>query len=482
MNKNELEAIVGKDYVFDDETTLDIYSKDQSLHLPKKPSLVVKPQNTEELQKVVRLANKHLVSLISVSSGIHFHGEAIPEQGGIVVDLRRMDRIIKIDERNRCVRIEPGVTWGQLQEELKSHDVMALNPLLPHKSKSVLTSSLEREPMLIPKSEYIEPILTMEIVLGNGEIFRTGSASSPGAPDDTRADLVNPFGPYLDFNRIFHAAQGTLGIATWINMKVEALPRKQKIFFIPFQQIEDVIEPLYRIQRKMLGNEFFALNNYNLASILTDEWPEQFKELYKTLPPWTLIICLAGSKRLPEEKIAYEEEALKEICLELGIVCSSALPGIVGVEKKMGERLRGPWAGEPYWKFCYKGSCQDIFFSTTLNRVHEFTKTIWELAAKYGYPSDDIGEYLQPLERGRACHCEYNLPYNSDDIKEVEKVQGLYNEASELLVRKGAFFSRPYGLWSDLMYRSNATYTLSLKKLKDIFDPNHIMNPGKLCF
>ncbi|MCK5186628.1 MAG: FAD-binding oxidoreductase, partial [Deltaproteobacteria bacterium] len=112
MIRKRVEAIVGKKNVLDDEATLDAYSKDLSLNQPRRPSMVVKPKNAEEVQRVVKLANKNLIPVIPVSSGIHNHGETIPDQGGIVMDLRRMDKIVQIDSRNRKVKIEPGVTWG----------------------------------------------------------------------------------------------------------------------------------------------------------------------------------------------------------------------------------------------------------------------------------------------------------------------------------------------------------------------------------
>jgi FAD/FMN-containing dehydrogenase len=305
--KGELTKILGAEYFSDDQETLKQYSKDYSLVPPRMPTCVVKPKNVEEIQKIVKLANKLKTPIVPSSSGAHFYGASIPSQGGIVVDLVRMTRILQIDERNRKVMIEPRVTWGQLQEELEKHDLMALNPLLPHASKSVLTSHLEREPIIIPKFEYSEPVLTMEAVLPTGELFRTGSASTPDAlSPKAHTDLCMPYGPGTNFFRLFHGAQGTLGIVTWMNVKVEYLPKTQKIFFIQFSEINDAVEPLYRIQRLMLGNECLLVNDFNLANILTEEWPGNFEESRKTLPPFTLILVLAGGRRLPEEKIEYE--------------------------------------------------------------------------------------------------------------------------------------------------------------------------------
>ncbi len=483
--KEELIEILGAEYFSDRPATLEQYSKDHSLVPPRMPNCVVKPKNVEEIKKIVKLANELKTPVVPSSSGAHFYGAAIPSQGGIVVDLSRMNRVLEIDERNRKVRIEPGVTWGQLQEELKKHDLMALNPLLPHASKSVLTSHLEREPMIIPKFEYSEPVLTMEVVLPTGEVFRTGSASTPDAlSPKAHTDLCMPYGPGTDFFRLFHGAQGTLGIVTWMNVKIEYLPQTQKIFFIHFKTIDDAIEPLYRIQRLMIGNECLLLNDFNLANILTEEWPGDFEALRKALSPFTLILILAGGRRLPEEKIEYEEEALMKVGSELLVEAMPRLPGAFrGAERLMLKRLRSPWPEEgKYWKFRYKGSCQDVFFHTTLNKVPELTQLIYNLADKHDYPKKDISFYLQPLERGRVAHCEYSFHYNPEDPKEVESMRSLYVEVVESLVNAGAFFTRPYGQAADIVYSRSATYTMALKKVKGIFDPNKILNPGKLCF
>ena len=205
MLKKKLETIVGKGNVLGDEASLDSYSKDLSLSQARRPQVVVKPKNRGEVERVVKLANKELIPVIPVSSGVHFHGETIPEQGGIVVDVGRMDKVIQVDERNRKVKIEPGVTWGKLQEALRKHDQMALNPLCPHPKMSALTSSLERNPMLIPKYEYAEPVLTMEVVLPQGEVFKTGTASAANTEE------AYPEGPGIDFFRLFQGAQGRWG-------------------------------------------------------------------------------------------------------------------------------------------------------------------------------------------------------------------------------------------------------------------------------
>jgi hypothetical protein len=89
---------------------------------------------------------------------------------------------------------------------------------------------------------------------------------------------------------------------------------------------------------------------------------------------------------------------------------------------------------------------------------------------------------MQPLERGRACHLSFSLPCDLSSETDKEKIRNLYLELSERLITEGAFFTRPYGPWADMVYRRSTTYTNTLKELKKIFDPNHILNPGKLCY
>jgi FAD/FMN-containing dehydrogenase len=483
--KKELIGIVGAGDVIDGAEGLRPYSKDYSLSTPGMPSYVAKPKNAEEVQRIVILANKYKLPVVPCSSGIHFHGDTIPVQGGIVLDLSGLNRILAIDERNRMARVEAGVTWEQLQPELAKHDMMALTPLLPHHLKSALISHLERDPVLIPKFEYTDTLVTVEVVLPEGEIFKTGSASVPGFPDKSFADGVNPSGPgNIMWTRMLQGAQGTLGVVTWGQFKIEYRPKVNKTFFIPFNNVTDAVQFVSKVQRRMVGEECLILNNVNLAAILAKQWPEDFNTLRETLPPWTLILVLGGGKRFPEERIEYEEDAMSEVAAELSIPdLSTSLPGAPGVEKEMADMLRSAWPKErTYWKFAYKGSCQDLFFHTVLNKALTLSQAIGEVAAKNDYPVHEIGFYVQPVVYGGACHFECDFYYDPDNTEEVNRIKNLYAEAAEVALDSGGFFSRPYGVVADMVYQRTAAYTAMLKQVKKLMDPNNIMSPGRLCF
>jgi hypothetical protein len=484
--KQRLQEVLKPAQISDRPEILEGYSRDYSDHGEGSPSMVVFPGAKEEVQSIVKLAGETNTPLIPVSSGPpRFHGDTVPERGGIIVDFSRMHNIRKISVSDRYAWIEPGVTFGELIPELKQKGLKLVSPLLPRANKSVVASRLEREPVIIPKYQYdfIDPLLTLEVIYGTGEEFRTGSASGPGALETLKADKVNPWGPgSVDYFRFISGAQGTMGLVTWAITKVEMLPPLQKLFFITGDDVNVLAEIMNQLLRKRVVDECLVLNNVSLAAMLAHTWPDDFKKLRKDLPPWTLILCLAGYQRRPEERIAIMEKYLREICESYNAKPFASLKGAAGKEKEILELLSGPWSGETYWKLRYKGACHDIFFLTTLSRAAEFASIMQKTADQHRYPREDIGGYIQPMVQGRGCHIEFNLFCDDSNRAEHDAVKKLFNDASEMLLNSGAFFSRPYCSWAGMVYGRYPEQVEALKKLKNIFDPHNILNPGKLCF
>ncbi len=483
--KNRLNAVLKPDQISERPETLEKYARDGSFHPAGSPALVVFPGTKEGVQAIVILAGETKTPLVPVSSGPpHFHGDTVPERGGIIVDFSRMKGIRKIDPVNRYAWLEPGVTFGELIPELRKQGLKLVMPLLPRANKSVVASRLEREPVIIPKYQYdfIDPLLTLEVVYGTGEEFRTGSASGPGTLETLKADKVNPWGPgSVDYFRFLSGAQGTMGLVTWAITKVEVLPAMQKLYFIPHEDVKVLTDIMNQLLRRRVVDECLALNNINLAAILARNWPGDYIQLKKGLPPWTLILCISGFQRRPEERIAIQEKYLREICASCGVKPLTTLPGAPGKEKTVLELLYNPWQGEPYWKLRPKSACHDIFFLATLSKAPELDAVMKKVIKKHEY-CGDVGAYLQPMVQGRGCHCEYDLFYDASDSSMIETVKSLCADASPALLTSGAFFSRPYGPWANMVYRRYPEQVKALKKLKGIFDPYNILNPGKLCF
>ncbi|MFH1349645.1 MAG: FAD-binding oxidoreductase [Pseudomonadota bacterium] len=482
--KEKLVEILGMDRVSDAPEVLDNYRTDYSPTSPGTPMCVAYPEESNEIQSILAFANERRIPVIPCSSRVHFFGATIPKQGGIVVDLKRMNRIWDLDERNRKVTIGAGVTWHQLCGQMAETDLMVVPPLLPHRDRSVLTTYLEREVPVISLYEYGEPLTSMEVVWPNGTVFRTGSASAPGFPKSL-AEGANPQGPgVMDFYRLLQGSQGTMGIVTWAILKAEYRSPHSRLFFIPFDRIEEAIAPLYAIQRRKIGYECFLMNRLNMALILAENYPDDFEICMKNFPAWTLVLALRGGRRQPEGKLQYEENALKRVCKEFnGLQALRALPGSPHSGALLANLLRMPWPDEKaYWKHRYQGNSRDLFFITKLSRVSEFLPTMERLAGKTNFSVDTVGVYIQPIENARACHVEFNIYYNPEDTANAAAANRLYDEAAKAMLGQGAFFTRPYGPLSDLVYDKATAYTAMLKKVKGIFDPNNILSPGNLCF
>jgi hypothetical protein len=487
-NKKKIPAgIVSQENILDDAETLQNYSHDQSFTPAIKPYLVVKPQDAGQVQSIINWANQTHTPLVPVSSGPpHFHGDTVPGiSGAVIVDMSGMKRIVRIDRKNRMVLIEPGVTYGQLQPELAREGLHLSTPLLTRANKSVIASLLERQPTITPKYQWSlpEPLRCIEVVWGSGEAIWTGEAGSlPHSLEkqwEKGLAQIDPKGPMdTDWYRLVSAAQGSMGIVTWSSVKCEILPKIRRGLFIPADNLEPLIDCAYKLLRLRLGDELLLLNSSNLACILSDK-PDETKKLCKVLPPWTIFIGLAGRDILPEERIEVQEQDIRDITRELGLQLASDIPGVKS--SRLLDILLQP-SREPYWKLACKGGCQDIFFLTTLEKTPQFIKTMYSMAEKVKYSPTDLGIYLQPQHQGVACHCEFNLPFNPADPKEATRVKELFGKASEELIKQGAYFSRPYGIWADMVYRRDAGSTALLKGIKAILDPNSVLNPGKLCF
>jgi len=484
--KARLMEIVGEAGVSDYPDIGESFSLDHKLIPPMRPRFTVKPRDVDEVQKIVLWANETLTPLVPVSSGgPHLRGDTVPTAPeSVIVDLSGMKRILKIDRRNRLALIEPGVTYDQLQPELQKEGLRIITSLLPRDNKSVLASLLEREPVTSPKYQWnlLEPLRSLEIVWGNGDRLWSGAGAFCGEKEeDWQQGLVPVHGPgpgQLDYYKFVSAAQGSMGIVTWASVKCEVFAEYRKLFFVPAETLEDVIDFTYKLLKFRFGDELFILNDGCLATILSNE-PDEVQSLKDTLPSWVVIVGITGGHILPRERGEAQENDIRDMAQQSGLKMVPAIEGCRGSE--LLELLLEP-SQEPYWRLRYKGGSQEIFFLTTLDKTPGYVTTMVSAANDHQYPAPDIGVYIQPVHQGVGCHCEFILPFDRKNRAEVVRTQELFRDASLRLHRQGAFFSRPYGIWADMVYNADARTTIAMRKVKEIFDPNNVMNPGKLCF
>lgn len=491
--KKELAKIVGAKNVFDDSQTLERYSKDQSFTRSCKPDLVVKPASVEQVKEIVRTANKYNIPITPYSSGLNLHGATIPDQGGIILDLSRMNKVEEINERNWFAVVQPGVTYEQLEDEVEKYGLRVMIPWGVPPKRSVLSSYMEREPSVAAahRERGNALYLDTEIILPYGEIFRTGkwyseTITEPGQPQ-------GPMGQLAENYRLWTGAQGTLGIVTRLVLILRYLSELRRFFFIPFYRLEDVTRLLSRVLRFEVGTEWFALNSFNLAALFTDDWKvpdefpcekipsQRFGEIRRRLPPWILAICLEGLPYFPQEKVKYEENVLREECAKEGVEPLTMMEGLPKIQEVFLREIIRPWG--ILKKFCYKGSVHDVNFYAPLRNVPKFVSAVNEVAVSYGYPIDDIGGYVLPLEWGRASYCELDFHRDQSNTRESAMVKELLSKANETLIDMGAVPAKLYVEVADITYRkANPNWVQKQKEIKKTLDKNNIMNPGKLCF
>jgi hypothetical protein len=483
----KLVEIVGAANVSVEPATLDAYSMDMSFVNQMKPDYVVKPANADQVQKIVSLANQTLTPLVPVSSGPpHFRGDTVPSAGGaVIVDLRRMNKVIFVDRPRRVAMVEPGVTFGDLIPEVRKEGLRLNMPLLPRKSKSVVGSMLEREPVMMPKYQWdiSDPLACTEVFFGTGDEFRTGQAAGPGTVKEqwkVGGLQKAPYGPgTASWHRLIQGAQGTMGIVTWASMRCEILPSVEEPFVVGSSKLDTLLDLTSWLVRLRMANECFILNNTNLASIFAKTWPVDYQKLKDALPPWILFYTVAGYEYMPEERVRSHVQDITDITQRLGVNAQKAV-GVISANEIL-KTVQQP-SREPYWKLCAKGACQDVFFLTIHDKLAGQIGAMNALAEKAGYSTSNLGIYIQPVAQGTGYHCEFNLFYDPDNVSERNRIQGLSAQATKNLLAIGAFFSRPYGESAGVILNRDAATVSVLNKLKNIVDPNNIMNPGKVCF
>jgi FAD/FMN-containing dehydrogenase len=485
--EDQLSGIVGADNVMDSPQVLEEYAADESLAPSIAPTCVVRPKDAGEVQELVAWANATGTPLIPVSSGSpHFRGDTVPSVGGaVIVDLRRMNRLVRIDPEHRIVLIEPGVTFRELVPAARAAGLRLNLPLLPRPTKSVLASMLEREPVIMPKYHWdiSDPLACTEVVYGSGDIFKTGSAAGPGTLEEqweSGAAQNEAAGPIqADFLRLIQGAQGTMGIVTWATARCEYLPSIEEPYLVGSQGLADLLEFAHWLVRNRSVDDCLLLNVTKLARIMANGQVGDKERMKSGLPPWILFYTVSATRYFPEEKVSYLQKDIAELARGIGLEPSRSVGDVSAFD--LMKVLHEPSA-DGHWKSRGGTSSTDLFFISVHEKLEELIDTMKNVATEFEYPLAELGVYLQPIVQAVNYHCEFNLFFDKADAGRKARVAALAEAASGILSDRGAFFSRPYGPWADMAYGKDPATADALRKVKKIFDPNGVMNPGKLCF
>ena len=431
------------------------------------------PETTEQVQEIIKHARETGQGLVPVSSEPpHFHG-ASENPNAETVSFSRMNRIMKIDRRSRYARVESGVTFGTLIPLLAEQGMRLNLPFLARAGKSVAASALEREAILMPKYQYDypDPLLTVETVFGTGDVFRTGSAAGPGTYEENRADKILPWGPgNLDYLRFLSAAQGTIGFVTWATLKTEILPSASRLFFIPSETAKPLTDLANTLVRKRIPDECIILNRANFAAAFGNDADEESALLGAA--PWVMLCRVCGYDRYPEERLAIYDGYVRDACAEAGLTALTDYPLLPGLEQRIESMLTDCDRRAENWKL-RRGAQQELVMAAAPSKTAGILDIIQEVLPEAGLT-------VQPQVQGRAFRIECNLRF-ADLPGEAERQEEALFALAQKLLPAGAYFDRPYGRLTELVYTEPVSVD-AMKRLKTIFDPDGILNPGKLCF
>jgi FAD/FMN-containing dehydrogenase len=447
------------------------------------PTHIARPSNVIELQKLLQLANEVGMNLtLASSTGAHSRGGFAAAKENVLVDLSSWQQIPWVNRRNRVCLIEPGVTYGELLRTLEPQGMTIPMPLSPRNGKSVIASVMDREPTTWPNRQWdiSDPAASTEFIFGNGEVFRTGAAGGPGTLEQQRAtggSQKSSAGPsQTDFHRVVQGSQGTMGVVTWITIRTELRPVIESPFLLGAASLQGLIPFVYEVQRPWLGEHSFILDRNAAAMLISASGGDTFESIRGSLPRYVCLQNIAGFERMPEKRIQYQQKDIESIADRHGLRMTMSLGSIAA--KALLDIATLP-CGEADWRCRLRGHCLSIFFLTTLDKAPELIDIYMRLAEHHGMEEEFVGCYVQPVVQNHACHVELICPFDPGVPSEIELVRKLEKEAVARLIEGGAFFSRPYGSASDVVFQQNPLNYELLRKVKGIFDPNRVLNDGK---
>jgi glycolate oxidase len=227
-NFEKLKSIVGSDYILADEESILHYGHDETEILQYYPELILKPASTNEIAAIMQLCNENKIHLTPRGAGTGLSGGALPHLGGVVLSTERLNKIIQIDERNLQVITEPGVITEVLQNAVK--ELGLFYPPDPSSKGSCFIGGNIAEnsggPRAVKYGVVKDYVLNLEVVLPSGEIIWTGANV-----------LKNSTG--YNLTQLIVGSEGTLGIVTKIVLKLIPYPKYDLLMLVPFSSLEN---------------------------------------------------------------------------------------------------------------------------------------------------------------------------------------------------------------------------------------------------
>ena len=483
--KTKLESIVGSKNVREEVSPYSsevadrmAYSYEMISHLTREfvPDYVVMPGSLEEVQEIVRSANEFDEFIAVYSRGTNVYGYTLAKEGGIMIDLHRMDRILEVNDETMTATVEPGVTWGRLRKEALKKNLMIIPILGPHTGGPVGNYNVWN--MSTASTRYSpDRIITLEAVLPNGEILRTGSQALMGN-EKANPYYRHAFGP--DITGLFRGSLGSFGIITKAVVKLYPILDGMKNLTYGFQDLQTGLDAMQAIEKLDITKHIAIYSREWPAEICNLEFkhlrdPGEQKKVLEKYPPWILNIGICGKKRqveFYEELIGDETEDGSEFEFEAG----EELEHWKDLVQGAGHRIPT--------MFGSARNAMSVILISPLNTCDKVYNTALRKTSESDFRDPITGEpytpmtFFYPTERCRNMYCEIEFRYDAAKPESVQKAAELWQEVSLYYHKElGAALMIITPMLEDMI---SPTYIEILKGIKNVFDPKGILSRGNL--
>lgn len=446
----ELRSLLGAERVLDDPLERHIFAKDASL-MRGNPDCIVFPRTAEEVAVIVRIAAAHSLPVIARGAGTGLTAGASPARGGIVVVMTGMNEI-EIDVPNQAAWVGPGVINLDLSRAARPHG-LHFAPDPSSQSACTIGGNLANNsggPHCLAEGSTTSHILGLEFVTAAGEILHTGSL----APDS----------PGLDLRALLVGSEGTLGIATRVLVRLLPLPEDVRTLLLDFGSVEAAARTVSDVIGAGMVPAALEMMDQRMTTAV-ENW------LRAGLPTDAAAVLLAevvGSTATVES----ESKIISEIGRENG-----ARNIVIAIEEADRALL---WKGRKSAFGAVAQLAPDYYLHDTVvprTRLVEAMAGVYEIADRHGLTMLNVFHAgdgnLHPL-----------IAFDSSDPVVAEKVRLAGDEIVELCLSMGGALSGEHGIGvekRDLMSASFSEIDLDAQaRVKDVFDPSHLLNPDKI--
>jgi D-lactate dehydrogenase (cytochrome) len=446
-----IKGIVGTERMSLGESVLDLHGKDESFHPKRRPDLVIWPLGEGEISQVLKIANEARIPVTPWGAGTSLEGNPIPIEGGIVLDLQQMSHILELRAEDLQVRVEAGVIYKELNHYLSRYGLFF--PPDPGAAATIggMVGNNASGIRTVKYGATKDFILNMVVVLPSGEIIRTGTNANKSSSG-------------YDLCRLFVGSEGTLGVVTEVTLRLVGLPAEFMATVVQFHTVREATNTVSQIMRSGLSPAALEL-----LDIPTIQVVNQYKKLSLKEKP-TLFIEFHGTSTTGLKE---ELEVVKGICTDNG-----SLQFDSGIGREERNRL---------WEARY-----DVRESIKAGNPG-FTALVIDTAVSISkYP--DMVEWAQKIVEkrglkgyafGHAGSGNLHLEILGILVEERQwqKVQEAGDEIVNFALECGGTATGEHGVGigkKKFMKREHGESLKLMKQIKELLDPNGIMNPGKI--